>query len=72
VAAHHFGRPLKHIGFGGTGKPAPDILYVDDLCDLVADHVNRPADVCIYCTVAGDIAAGIRENEAAVRPLLGR
>jgi CDP-paratose 2-epimerase len=136
VAAHHFGRPLKYIGFGGTGKQVRDILHVDDLCDLVADHVgrfelyagrtfnaggglrhsaslleltraceeatgnridiasepaNRPADVRIYCTdhrrltaasgwspqrdvatVVGDIAAWIRDNEAAVRPLLGR
>jgi CDP-paratose 2-epimerase len=136
VAAHHFRRPLRYIGFGGTGKQVRDILHVEDLCDLVADHVERfdryatrlynvgggpsnsaslveltrlceeitgnrieigcepserPADVRVYYTdhqsltgasgwrpqrdartVVGDIAAWIRENEAAVRPLLGK
>jgi CDP-paratose 2-epimerase len=136
VAAHHFGRPLSYIGFGGAGKQVRDILHVADLCDLVADHVerfgfyagrtfnagggpphsaslveltkaceeatgrrielgstpgSRPADVRIYLTdhrrltaasgwqprhdvrtVVADIAAWIRENEAAVRPLLGK
>lgn len=136
VAAHHFGRPLKYIGFGGTGKQVRDILHVDDVCDLVADHLerferysgrtfnagggltnsaslveltqhcqdvtgrriemgsepaNRPADLRIYVTdhrvltnasgwrpgrdvrlVVQDIASWIRENEAAVRPLLGK
>lgn len=136
VAAHHFGRALKYIGFGGTGKQVRDMLHVDDLCELVADHVerfdlydgrtfnaggglphsasllelsrvceevtgkrieigsepgNRPADVRIYLTdhrrltaasgwrprrgvptIVADIAAWIRENEAAVRPLLGQ
>jgi CDP-paratose 2-epimerase len=41
VAAHHFRRPLRYIGFGGGGKQVRDILHVDDLCDLVADHVSR-------------------------------
>jgi CDP-paratose 2-epimerase len=41
AAAHHFRQPLKYIGFGGTGKQVRDILHVDDLCDLVADHVEH-------------------------------
>ncbi|HEY3450191.1 MAG TPA: NAD-dependent epimerase/dehydratase family protein [Myxococcales bacterium] len=35
LAAHHFRRPLRYLGFGGTGKQVRDLLHVDDLCDLV-------------------------------------
>jgi CDP-paratose 2-epimerase len=35
VLAHHFGRPLTYIGFGGTGKQVRDLLHVDDVVDLV-------------------------------------
>ena len=41
VAAHHFRRPLRYIGFGGTGKQVRDVLHIDDLCDLVADQLER-------------------------------
>lgn len=36
VAAHHFRRPLRYIGFGGTGKQVRDVLHIDDLCELLA------------------------------------
>ena len=35
LLAHHFGRPLSYIGFGGEGKQVRDLLHVDDLVDLV-------------------------------------
>ena len=35
VASHHFGRPLRTIGYGGTGKQVRDILHVNDLIALV-------------------------------------
>ncbi len=35
MAAHVLKRPLKYIGFGGTGKQVRDLLHVDDLVDLV-------------------------------------
>ena len=41
AAAHHFGRPLRYIGFGGTGKQVRDIVHIDDICDLVADQVSH-------------------------------
>ena len=41
VAAHYFRRPLRYIGFGGTGKQVRDIVHIDDVCDLVADQVAR-------------------------------
>jgi CDP-paratose 2-epimerase len=41
AAAHYFKRPLRYIGFGGSGKQVRDILHVDDLCELICDQVRR-------------------------------
>jgi CDP-paratose 2-epimerase len=35
VARHHFGQPLRYIGFGGNGKQLRDVLHVEDLFDLL-------------------------------------
>jgi CDP-paratose 2-epimerase len=35
VAAHHFGRELRYIGFNGAGKQVRDFLHIDDLCALL-------------------------------------
>lgn len=40
MAAHFFRRPLRYIGFGGTGKQVRDILHIADLCDLVREQVR--------------------------------
>lgn len=42
MLAHHFGRPLAYIGFGGTGKQVRDLLHVDDLLDLVDIQLSDP------------------------------
>lgn len=41
MAAHIYRRPLKYIGFGGTGKQVRDLLHVDDLIDLVKLQLCR-------------------------------
>jgi CDP-paratose 2-epimerase len=35
MASHYFRRPLKYIGYGGTGKQVRDFLHVADLLDLI-------------------------------------
>jgi CDP-paratose 2-epimerase len=35
VASHVFGRPLRYLGYGGTGKQVRDLLHVGDLVELV-------------------------------------
>ena len=40
VAAHHFGRKLDYIGFGGTGKQVRDILHIQDLCELLTLQIR--------------------------------
>jgi len=44
ILAHHFGKPLSYIGFGGEGKQVRDLLHVEDLVDLVERQlVDRAA-----------------------------
>jgi CDP-paratose 2-epimerase len=40
--AHHFGRPLSYIGYGGAGKQVRDLLHVADLVDLVELQLGHP------------------------------
>lgn len=42
MLAHHFGRPLKYIGFGGSGKQVRDLLHVEDLVDLIELQLGDP------------------------------
>lgn len=35
IANHYFQKPLKYIGYGGTGKQVRDFLHVADLLDLI-------------------------------------
>ena len=35
VARHYFQKPLKYIGYGGSGKQVRDFLHVEDLLDLL-------------------------------------
>jgi CDP-paratose 2-epimerase len=43
VLAHHFGRPLRYIGFGGSGKQVRDLLHVWDLARLLDEQLSDPA-----------------------------
>jgi CDP-paratose 2-epimerase len=42
ILAHHFKRPLRYIGFGGSGKQVRDLLHVEDLVDLVDEQLLDP------------------------------
>lgn len=41
VAAHHYGRPLTYLGYGG--KQVRDALHVEDLADLVVAQLQTDA-----------------------------
>lgn len=40
LSRHYFNKPLKYIGFGGTGKQVRDLLHVQDLAALIAKQVR--------------------------------
>jgi CDP-paratose 2-epimerase len=41
VLAHLFERPLKYLGYGGSGKQVRDLLHVRDLFELFALQLSR-------------------------------
>ena len=41
VLAHHFGKPLSYIGYGGAGKQVRDFLHVADLCELLCEQIDN-------------------------------
>jgi len=43
VLSHYFSRPLRYIGYGGSGKQVRDLLFVDDLVDLIEEQLLQPA-----------------------------
>jgi CDP-paratose 2-epimerase len=43
MLAHRLRRPLRYIGYGGTGKQVRDLLHVEDLVDLIEEQLLDPA-----------------------------
>jgi CDP-paratose 2-epimerase len=41
MAFHYFHKPLKYIGYGGSGKQARDFLHVADLLDLIDLQIHQ-------------------------------
>ena len=41
MAAHHWKRPLRYIGFGGQGKQVRDVLHIVDFCGLLVDQTHN-------------------------------
>jgi CDP-paratose 2-epimerase len=42
MLSHYFARPLRYIGFSGTGKQVRDLIHVEDLIELIDDQLSRP------------------------------
>lgn len=42
LLAHRLRRPLRYIGFGGSGKQVRDLLHVEDLLELVDRQLADP------------------------------
>jgi CDP-paratose 2-epimerase len=75
MLAHHFGRPLRYIGFGGSGKQVRDLLHVDDLLDLVEEQLADPAHWAGTTVNVGGGAAGslsLLETTELCREITGR
>jgi CDP-paratose 2-epimerase len=75
MLAHHFGRPLEYIGFGGTGKQVRDLLHVEDLLELVEEQLSAPARWAGTTVNVGGGAAcslSLHETTELCREIAGR
>ena len=74
LLAHHFGRPLSYIGYGGGGKQVRDLLHVDDLVELVGEQLSSPARWAGETVNVGggrDVSLSLREATELCRELTG-
>ena len=75
VLRHFFGKPLKYIGYGGTGKQVRDVLHVADLCELVEEQI---AGFDLWDGWLGNVGGGLdvsvslQELTAECRKIVGR
>jgi CDP-paratose 2-epimerase len=75
VLSHQLGRPLRYIGFDGTGRQVRDLLHVDDLVELIDDQLGRPdAWDGVVANVSGgrDCSLSLLETTALCREITGR
>jgi CDP-paratose 2-epimerase len=42
VLSHRLGRPLRYIGYEGSGKQVRDLLHIDDAVDLIERQLQAP------------------------------
>ena len=75
VFRHYFGKPLKYIGYGGTGKQVRDMLHVADLCDLVTEQISHFEKWEGWLGNAGggrEISASLLEMTGICQKIIGR
>jgi len=75
VLRHFFGKPLKYIGYGGTGKQVRDVLHVTDLCELVEEQISSfdRWDGWLGNVGGGlEISVSLQELTATCRKIVGR
>jgi CDP-paratose 2-epimerase len=75
LLGHYFGRELRYIGYGGTGKQVRDILHVDDLADLIEDQLLRPEHwdgATVNVGGGPDRSLSLRETTEICSELTGR
>lgn len=75
MLAHHFGRPLSYIGFGGHGKQVRDLLHVEDLLDLLDEQIANPDHwdgVSLNVGGGREVSLSLLETTALCAELTGR
>ncbi len=75
LLAHRLGRPLRYLGFDGSGRQVRDLMHVDDLVDLLDEQLGDPER---WDGVVANVGGGregslsLLETTALCRELTGR
>jgi CDP-paratose 2-epimerase len=75
MLAHVLGRPLRYIGYGGSGKQVRDLLHVEDLVDLIDEQLGAPGawDGHTFNVGGGrPVSLSLLETTVLCRELTGR
>jgi CDP-paratose 2-epimerase len=75
LTRHHWGLPLKYIGFGGTGAQVRDVLHVNDVCALVElqlDDMNKVNSGIFNAGGGAKGAVSLKELSAICANVTGR
>ncbi|MFZ2655813.1 MAG: NAD-dependent epimerase/dehydratase family protein [Victivallales bacterium] len=75
LASHMFEKPLKYIGFGGTGKQVRDMMHIDDLISLILLQLENPAKFAKGVWNAGggrDISVSLVELTGICQKVTGK
>jgi CDP-paratose 2-epimerase len=75
VLAHRLGRPLRYLGFDGSGRQVRDLLHVDDLVDLLDEQLAAPEHWDgVVANVGGgrEVSLSLRETTQLCREITGR
>jgi len=75
MLAHHLGRPLRYIGYGGSGKQVRDLLHVDDLLELICRQLDDPQrwdGVTVNVGGGRECSLSLREATALCAQISGR
>jgi CDP-paratose 2-epimerase len=75
MLAHHLGRPLSYIGFGGSGKQVRDLLHIEDLLDLVDKQLRDPerwAGITVNVGGGRECSLSLLEATELCREITGR
>ena len=75
ILAHHAGRPLRYIGYGGMGKQVRDLLHVEDLVELIDRQLSAPDEWAGRTVNVGggrESSLSLREATELCRELTGR
>jgi len=74
LLAHHLRKPLRYLGFGGSGKQVRDLLHVDDLVRLIDEQLEQPglwAGATVNVGGGRERSLSLRETSDLCRELTG-
>jgi CDP-paratose 2-epimerase len=74
MLAHRLGRPLRYIGFGGSGKQVRDLLHVADLVELIEEQLSDPAGwdgATVNVGGGREVSLSLRETTALCAEITG-
>jgi CDP-paratose 2-epimerase len=75
MLAHILARPLRYIGFGGTGKQVRDLVHVDDVVDLIdlqLTEQDRWNGLTLNAGGGMDCSLSLRETTELCADITGR